>query len=1050
MVRRGARLVLRGLAGLVAGLALFMAFAVWRLSSGPVSLDFLAPHIANAIAAALPGVVAEIEHSTARLEPGGTIEIDAEGVHLRRREGGAQLTLPDLSFGLSVREALTGVIAPTRIILGRPELRIERAPDGAFHLGLGSETPAAGDAAESLLRELAAPPDRKGPLGHLVQVAVRNAVLTVDDRALDVTWRAKRVDAAMFRSESGFFGDMALTAEDPSGGETELRSDFRYTPGEDRFSMQVGFTDLRPALFAGAALALAPLAALDLPASGQVRVALDVGALRIIDAWCDLALGGGRLVHPALAGGALAVASGQARAIYDPGQGRVTVQLLRVDAGGPRLEASGTVDGLGGDLLAGSLPTAINVAASLQLSEVPVDKLPDFWPERLAPKARSWIVDHIHGGVAGAKGEFAVHVDWAADAPRPVRLDNLSGTLDYRGLTVEYFRPLPPLEGVAGAASFDRASLDLIPTAGAVKGVQLTGGTAKLSKLDSNDEEIAIDLSLRGPVRDVLEVLDSEPLRYAREVKLDPSRVAGDVDGHVLFDFPLKHDLALAQVDFGARAALAGVSIAQVLAGRDLTAGNFQLQLDRTSLRLDGTAEIADVPATLSWVQSLKPGEEVRARYRLKARLDDEARRRLGVDFMPDVMKGAVGADVAYALMADKHATVSLSLDLQETELDVAKLNWAKPTGVPATATAELDLVDDRVGAIRDATLKGGGADVRASVTFTGGGEVSRAELPRLIAGETDASATLASREEGGWRVEVNGLSFDATGLMSGLDRTAANQASAPMVIDARLDRLILGPKREARDVKGQLYSDGVHWQSASIDATLFGSGKASLRFGEAGGGRSFHLSSTDFGGVLRLLDISDNVAGGQLEITGNATDRGPLRLFRGEVNGTDYRVVKAPLFARLLSVASFSGFAALLSGEGIPFTRLSAEFAVADGKIEIRNGRAYGGAIGINASGAFDTNANTLDFAGTLVPAYTLNSVLGNIPVLGKILLGGEGQGLFAANFKIAGPVSDPKITVNPLSALAPGALRKLFLFAAPEPDAAPAPPTPGGDQPQ
>ena len=85
---------------------------------------------------------------------------------------------------------------------------------------------------------------------------------------------------------------------------------------------------------------------------------------------------------------------------------------------------------------------------------------------------------------------------------------------------------------------------------------------------------------------------------------------------------------------------------------------------------------------------------------------------------------------------------------------------------------------------------------------------------------------------------------------------------------------------------------------------------------------------------------------------------------------------------------------------------------------------------------------AKMLELSGTLVPAYSLNSVLGYLPVLGPILLGGKGEGIFGANFKIAGPVSDPKIAVNPLSALAPGVLRKFFLFDAPKPAPMPAPP--------
>ncbi|HEX7967550.1 MAG TPA: AsmA-like C-terminal domain-containing protein [Stellaceae bacterium] len=1045
MVRRSARLLLRCLAGLAAGLVLLVAFVVWRLATGPLSLDFLAPYLADAIVGARPELVVRIDHTLVSIEKGGTIEVIERGVHLGRRDGEAQLTLPEVSVAFSLRAALTGVIAPTRIILRQPELRIDRGEDGTFRLGIGGGGAAGGDWAGDLLRDLAAPPNQQDSLGYLTQVAVRNAALTVDDRALGVTWRAKRADATLFRGEGGVFGDLALAVEQPGGGETELRSDFRYPRGGDRLAMQLGFDDLRPALFSGAAPTLAPLAAVDLPLSGQFRLELDVAGARISDAWCDLTLGPGRIVHPALQGGGVTVASGQLRADYDPAAGRLTLQRLHLDLGGPQVDATGTVDGLGDGILAGGLPVAMDIATELQLSEVPIDRLPDLWPERLAAKARSWVVEHIHDGVAGATGQIGAHVDLTPNAARPVRLDAFAGTLHYRGLTVEYFKPLPPLHGVDGMASFDRASLELKPSAGAVKQLQVTGGTAKLSKLDTNDEQIAMDLALRGPLRDVLELLDSEPLHFVRDFKIEPAKVAGQVDGRVLFDFPLKHDLKVEEIGYGARATLAGVSIAEVLAGHDLADGEFRLQLDRAALRLDGTARLADVPATLSWLQSLKRSDAIRARYAVKARLDDAARRRLDLDFLPEMVKGPVDVDLAYALGASKRATADVTLGLKDAALEVARLNWRKPPGVPATATLALDVVDERIRAIREATIKGGGADARLSATFGPAGDlaaaVTRVDVPRLILAETDASGSLARRGQGGWQVELRGMSFDATGLMAEVNHASAGTgARPPLTVDVALDRLILGPKREAREVKGQLYDDGVHWQAATLDAAMFGGGKASLRFGEAGGARNFHLSTDNFGELLRLLGVSDNVRDGQLEVSGQAQDKGLRRVFRGTVDGSDYRLVNAPLFARLLSVASFSGIGGLLTGEGIPFTRLKADFTVADGKVEVTDGRAYGGAIGVNAGGSFDTTNNTLDIAGTLVPAYTLNSVLGNIPVLGNLLLGGEGEGIFAANFRIAGPVSDPKITVNPLSTLAPGVLRKLFLFEAPEP-AVPAP---------
>jgi len=47
---------------------------------------------------------------------------------------------------------------------------------------------------------------------------------------------------------------------------------------------------------------------------------------------------------------------------------------------------------------------------------------------------------------------------------------------------------------------------------------------------------------------------------------------------------------------------------------------------------------------------------------------------------------------------------------------------------------------------------------------------------------------------------------------------------------------------------------------------------------------------------------------------------------------------------------------------------------------------------------------------------------------VLGTLLMGGEGQSLFAASFRLTGSSDDPSVTVNPLSAVTPGILRHLF----------------------
>jgi len=69
------------------------------------------------------------------------------------------------------------------------------------------------------------------------------------------------------------------------------------------------------------------------------------------------------------------------------------------------------------------------------------------------------------------------------------------------------------------------------------------------------------------------------------------------------------------------------------------------------------------------------------------------------------------------------------------------------------------------------------------------------------MVGATNASASLARRPQGGWRVELRGSSFDATGLMAELKPVPGGRAvRPPLTVDLALDRLILGPKREAHE----------------------------------------------------------------------------------------------------------------------------------------------------------------------------------------------------------------------------------------------------------
>lgn len=1030
MIWRAAGVMVRFLAGFVAGLAIVAGVSIWLLSRGPISLDAIAPYVADVLSRG-NGLTVAIEHTSLSLAPRGRLDVLARGVHLQRADSGA-LVLGELAIEFSPRTLLSGTISPTRIVVNRPELQLERDEDGSFHLGVGDLAPDAAEGwGQKIIGDLVHPPDGKGTLGALTELSVQDASLTVEDRAFGITWHAADANASLTRAPDRTAGNFRVAMSQGTNAAT-LDGDFTFLPADDRLVVRLAFEDLTPSLWSEAAPSLAGLAALDLPISGALTAEIDSTQLTLRDAIADVTFGTGTLKHSLMPGGALPVVRGTLQAGYDFVRGRVNLGTLSLDlgtsdVGAGTISASGFIDGVGPALLAGGPASAFDVDLTLAAHGLKVNDFPRLWPERAAVDTRNWVVQHLRDGTVDAiEVQLGAHVDLSPGAVKPVQLRQLDGTMSFSGLSVEYFRPLPWVKNVTGTAHLMPTEIDFTATGGDLGNIRATAGTARFYQLDTHDEQAKITVAAQGPLADALALLDTPPLGYAHDIGVDSQRAAGSFVAQLDFALPLKRVLPLDEVDYAATATLSDVALGNVVLGRDLSNGMLTLKLDPKAAQVDGTAELAGIPLALSWRQSLAAKAAIRTHYEVKAPLDDAQRKALGFDFLAGTLGGVVGVDATYDLTAADRAHAVADLDLTNATLDVKQLNVAKAAGVPAAAHVTVDLVRDKVIAISNATLQGGGADVKASMSFDDQG-VSGVVLDHVVAGDNDFHGSLARGVDGGWRIAANGKSLDATGLFDSFDHSSANnEKQPPLIIDAQLDRLVLGKNREARDLTASLASDAVHWQRASIETKLSDKGALDLHYDG-----TFKLTTDDFGALLKLLGIYDDIVGGQFTLAGQAEDRDGKRVLITTADGSDYRVVGAPTLARLLSLASFSGINALLTGQGIPFTRLEGEVDFSNGTITLNNARAYGGAIGINASGVIDRAARQMNVSGTLVPAYTLNSVIGDIPVLGDLLVGGAGQGVFASNFRVFGPIDKPDVSVNALSTLAPGFLRKLFLFS-------------------
>jgi hypothetical protein len=169
---------------------------------------------------------------------------------------------------------------------------------------------------------------------------------------------------------------------------------------------------------------------------------------------------------------------------------------------------------------------------------------------------------------------------------------------------------------------------------------------------------------------------------------------------------------------------------------------------------------------------------------------------------------------------------------------------------------------------------------------------------------------------------------------------------------------------------------------------------------------------------LLADYKFFDGVKGGKLLYNSIFDDTGSASKLKIE----NFKVIKAPAFAKLLTLADLGGIADLLSGEGMSFDTLEININDNNTVSTIEEILALGPSLSVLMDGYIEKKSGLISLSGTLVPAKALNNIISKIPVVGGILVGDKvGEGVFGVSFKMKGLPGKIKTSVNPVKTLTP-----------------------------
>ncbi len=999
--------------------------AALRLMAGPVDLDFMKPRIARLIDA--PGNDIHPDFDKIYFEWSGIsrpIRLAFTGLRFTNGQNQVIATAPEAALTFEPRSVVQGMLLPTSIAIIRPVIEADVAREGgAFQrIFTSPEGGAQGEAISILVDQLLAEPNYNSLIGQLDSVVIERADVTIRDLKTGLTWNAPQASAQLRRDAAG----VSITANARFAGHgdpVDLSLSGVYTRDRSRISLEAQVSGFKPWIFADLSSDLAILRGVDLALTGRLQIE-GTGKGEVKSVAVDINGANGSVTLPGILPVAHRVRSMDARFSIDNVAHTSKIERVDFDFGAARVVVTGAGH---------RVSDTRHFAGRAEIRQIPVERLADYWPLEFAEGGRRWAITNITAGTIDVAAEFAASapVDHIAD----IKMDRMAAFLDYGGLTVRYMPHMPEMQDVSGKARYENGSLHFDIARGGAVNLKVTDGTIDLTGLDKPAPQMAaIRLPITGSAQDVMRFLARPRLGLPKETLYDHRRLGGQVAVDVSLSFPLIDALTVAEIDVAADAQLTAFSLSDVLGDVDLTDATARLKYGNSELSVVGQGKLDGSVVDVTWRELFATKAPFRRRYDVKGTVPAGLVEKAGFPSIEPYVVGPIGTTLHYQVATNGTGEVGGRFDMKAAKLSVTPLAWSKEAGADALATMTLKLAAGGKITTADFDGRGAGLQVKGQVRFGGDSSVQQISLQQVKLGQTDIAVDWR-RHAGGVDIAVKGQALELQRVRDMLNsrneaavrepKGAASVSRTSTKAQIQLQNVIV--KRGSLGyLNGRL--DLVGDRVASADLTMGGGKGTTLRITPVAQGRTLFFYVADFGQLLTEAGWIDGLVGGYLHIEGKFNDTWADPPLEGTLKMGPFRLQR---MTPRRDIGTLNSAIDGLNSAGNAlqqFDSLSANLTKAGDRIQIRNGRTSGQSIGLTTQGVIDLGNDTARLNGIVVPAFALNNLLSNVPLLGPLLTGGKDGGMFAVSYQLHGPFDDLKTDVNMMSAMAPGALRDVF----------------------
>lgn len=673
-----------------------------------------------------------------------------------------------------------------------------------------------------------------------------------------------------------------------------------------------------------------------------------------------------------------------------------------------------------------------------QIPQMQVTGVKQLWPFWMARKPRDWVMQNMFGGSVN-NGTIAVFIPAGRmkgpGIPMELDANELQINFDLADSRLNLPGEVPPLRDLTGHFSLkgEQMMVDVAKAASyAPSGRVVTVEGGRFSIASTYAKPLMADLAIKiaGHADAITELANFKPINALKGTNFKPEDFSGNAKADIQARFGLITDHNPPKPTWDAQIRLDGVDLATPMEGHRIGGLTGLLAVDTQAAKLTAKGTVDDIPAEFAVTEPVDANSAVKRERIIKATLNNAQRDKL-VPGLSDMVDGQIVAELTR--LDDKRQAVTL--DLGRAALTVPWIGWTKGSGIGAKAQFEVATDANKQTSLNDFQLSGDSFGVRGNVQLSDSALTS-ASFSHVQLSPADNYSLTVKRSKGTYEISIGGSAVDMRPIITMLRAKNGSASSSgdgdgsSTILRAQVDRVVGFNDEHLSNVALNFSTRGSSISRADVSAVT-GSGQAVVS--QMSRGDTISVTSGDAGAVARFADLYDNMNAGLLNLKLKA---------RGNdwVGSLDIRNFQLRNEERLQSLVSSpvgqdgqslnSAVKRDIDVSSARFQRGFAALVYREGSLSVANGVVRGEQIGATFQGKLRDAGGNMEMTGTFMPAYGLNRLFGELPLIGAILGNGRDRGLLGITFKLEGPFDKPRLTVNPLSLIAPGVFRQIFEF--------------------